>query len=39
VRNNTDNLDEIRWEIVKAMLENFPKLRQRVKEYLEARCG
>jgi hypothetical protein len=37
VRNNTDyTIDEIRWEIVRAMLENFPKLRRRVKEYLQA---
>jgi hypothetical protein len=37
VRNNTNSLDEIRWQVVKAMLENFPKLRQRVKEYLEVK--
>jgi hypothetical protein len=35
VRDNTDNLDEIRWEIVKAMLEDFPKLRRRVIEYFK----
>jgi hypothetical protein len=35
VRNNTDcALDEIRWKIVKAMLDEFPQLAQRVKEYL-----
>jgi len=37
VRNNTDCLaDEIRWKIIKAMLNDFPQLRQRVKEYFEA---
>ena len=35
MRNNTDcALDEIRWKIVKAMLDEFPQLAQRVKEYL-----
>jgi len=37
VRNNTDCVvDEIRWEIIKAMLNDFPQLRQRVKEYFGA---
>ncbi|MEM2537409.1 MAG: hypothetical protein QXK29_04640 [Candidatus Bathyarchaeia archaeon] len=27
--------DEIRWQVVKAMLDEFPKLREKVKEYLE----
>jgi hypothetical protein len=37
VRNNTDYaIDEIRWNIIKAMLDESPKLAQRVKEYL---CG
>ena len=36
VRNNTDcPADEIRWKIIKAMLNDFPQLRQRTKEYLE----
>jgi hypothetical protein len=37
VRNNTDSLDEIRWQIVKTLLENFPKLKKRVREYLESK--
>jgi len=37
VRNNTDGpADEIRWKIVKAMLNDFPQLWQRAKEYFEA---
>jgi len=37
VRNNTDApADEIRWKIVKAMLNDFPQLWQRAKEYLGA---
>ena len=37
VRNNTDGpADEIRWKIIKAMLDDFPQLRQRVKEYFGA---
>jgi hypothetical protein len=37
VRNNTDcPSDEIRLKIVKAMLNDFPQLRQRAKEYFEA---
>jgi hypothetical protein len=35
VRDNTDNIDEIRWKIVKAMLDEFPQLAKRVKEYLK----
>jgi len=27
--------EEIRWEIVKAMLNDFPQLKQRLKEYLQ----
>ncbi|MGB9741263.1 MAG: hypothetical protein ACP5IM_04950 [Candidatus Bathyarchaeia archaeon] len=27
--------DEIRWQVVKAMLEEFPSLRTRVKKYLK----
>ena len=37
VRNNTDcPADEIRWKIIKAMLNDFPQLRQRAKEYFGA---
>jgi hypothetical protein len=36
VRNNTDCVvDEIRWRVVKIMLDEFPQLAQRVKEYLK----
>jgi heme oxygenase len=36
VRNNTDcALDEIRWKIVKAMLDEFPQLAQRSKNVLQ----
>ncbi|MEM3578006.1 MAG: hypothetical protein QXX51_06070 [Candidatus Bathyarchaeia archaeon] len=31
------NVDEIRWRVVKAMLEEFPSLRVRVQEYLKER--
>jgi len=27
--------EEIRWEIVKAMLNDFPQLKQRLKKYLQ----
>jgi len=27
--------DEIRWQIVKAMLDEFPTLKERVKEYFK----
>jgi hypothetical protein len=30
------NTDEIRWQVVKAMLEEFPSLRTKVKEYLKS---
>jgi hypothetical protein len=41
VRNNKQFLidDEIRWKIIKALLNDFPQLRQRVKEYLEAEAA
>ncbi|MGB9676950.1 MAG: hypothetical protein ACPL0C_07185 [Candidatus Bathyarchaeales archaeon] len=29
------NVDEIRWQVVKAMLEEFPSLKTKVKEYLK----
>ena len=37
VRNNTchDVAEEIRWKVLKAMLDDFPQLRQHVKEYLQ----
>jgi len=31
----TADLEEIRFNIIKAMLEEFPELKKRVKEYLE----
>jgi len=27
--------DEIRWQVVKAMLDEFPTLREKVKHYIE----
>jgi hypothetical protein len=36
VRDNTESLDEIRWKIVKAMLDEFPQLAKHVREYLKA---
>ncbi|MEM2281311.1 MAG: hypothetical protein QXZ68_04910 [Candidatus Bathyarchaeia archaeon] len=27
--------DEIRWQVVKAMLDEFPTLREKVKKYIE----
>ena len=30
-----ENLEEVRFQIIKAMLEEFPGLRKRVREYLE----
>ena len=29
------NKDEIRWQVVKAMLDEFPTLRQKVKNYVK----
>ena len=28
-------VDEVRWQIVKALLDEYPALRERVKEYLK----
>jgi hypothetical protein len=28
-------IEEIRWQVVKAMLDDFPKLRDKVKSYIE----
>jgi len=28
------NVDEIRWQVVKAMLDDFPSLRRKTKEYI-----
>jgi len=41
VRNNKQLLidDEIRWKIIKALLNDFPQLRQRTKKYLEAKAA
>ncbi|MEM2106016.1 MAG: hypothetical protein QXV21_06105 [Candidatus Bathyarchaeia archaeon] len=30
------NVDEIRWRVVKAMLDEFPSLRAKVQEYLKS---
>lgn len=39
LRNTTmlNDITEIRWKVLKAMLDDFPQLKQRVKEYLQAR--
>jgi hypothetical protein len=29
------NIEEIRWQVVKAMLDDFPALRKKVKGYIE----
>jgi pyrroloquinoline quinone (PQQ) biosynthesis protein C len=31
----TSQTDEIRWQVIKAMLEEFPTLKERVKNYLK----
>jgi len=33
VRNNTS--DEIRWQVIKAMLDEFPTLKEKVEDYLK----
>lgn len=33
VRNNT--CDEIRWQVIKAMLDEFPTLKEKVEDYLK----
>jgi len=36
VRNNTcDGVEEIRWQVIKAMLDEFPILKERAKNYLK----
>jgi hypothetical protein len=32
---NNQNFKEIRWEVVKAMLDDFPELREKVRGYVE----
>lgn len=34
MRNSIDK-EEIRWQVVKAMLDEFPTLRERVKDYIK----
>jgi len=31
--------DEIRWEVLKAMLDEFPRLRDKTSKYLRKRTG
>jgi hypothetical protein len=31
----TRNIEEIRWQVLKAMLDDFPSLRGKVKSYIE----
>jgi hypothetical protein len=33
--NKSSKTDEIRWQVIKAMLEEFPTLKERVKNYLK----
>jgi len=37
VRNNTcdDTVGEIRWQVIKAMLDEFPTLKEKAKNYLK----
>jgi hypothetical protein len=32
---NHSNKEEIRWQVVKAMLDEFPTLREKVRNYVE----
>jgi hypothetical protein len=32
---SSESWDELRWEVVKAMLDEFPKVKLRAKAYLE----
>jgi hypothetical protein len=32
---STHNIEEIRWQVVKAMLDDFPALKGKVKSYIE----
>jgi hypothetical protein len=32
---STHNIEEIRWQVLKAMLDDFPSLRGKVKNYIE----
>jgi hypothetical protein len=32
---NKKEADEIRWQVIKAMLDEFPTLREKVKAYIE----
>jgi hypothetical protein len=34
VRNNTPDSTDIRWEVLKSMLDDFPQLRDRTEQYL-----
>ena len=36
MKNPTD-FEEFRWQVVKAMLDEYPNLRQKVKNYIEPR--
>jgi len=35
MKNYQKKKDEIRWQVVKAMLDEFPTLRQKVKNYVK----
>jgi hypothetical protein len=34
LRDNTPDPAEVRWDVLKSMLDDFPKLRDRTKQYL-----
>ena len=33
--NCSQNVEEVRWQVVKAMLDDFPVLRKKVKDYIQ----
>ena len=35
VMNCSQNVEEVRWQVVKAMLDDFPVLRKKVKDYIQ----
>jgi len=37
VRDNTQDLTRIRWEVLKSMLDDFPELHDRVEQYLKGK--
>jgi hypothetical protein len=35
VRNNTPDPPDVRWDVLKSMLDDFPQLRDRVERYMQ----